>query len=55
MWRDICLENRDAILEMVVQYREQLQKVERLIEHGESDQLYELFERCKRVRDERFG
>lgn len=55
MWRDICVDNREAILEMILQFQTQLKNVERLIEEQDGERLYELFEKCKRVRDERFG
>ena len=55
MWRDICMYNRDAILEMTSLYREKLNSLEQLIEAGDSEKLFELFSRSKEVRDERFG
>lgn len=55
MWRDICDYNRDAILEMISLYRERLESLEKLIETGDSDGLFELFSRAKEVRDQRFG
>jgi prephenate dehydrogenase len=55
MWRDICMYNRDAILEMTSLYREKLDQLEQLIEAGDSQNMYELFKRSKEVRDERFG
>ena len=48
MWRDICMNNRDAILEMTALYREKLDHLDRLIELGESDKLFELFSELKR-------
>lgn len=55
MWRDICDYNRDAILEMTSLYREKLESLEKLIEAGDSEGLFELFARAKETRDERFG
>ena len=55
MWRDICQYNRDAILEMTSLYRDKLASLEQLIEANDSEGLYELFERAKAVRDQRFG
>ncbi len=55
MWRDICLENREAILEMTSRYREELARLECLIEGADGDGLFELFAGCKKVRDARFG
>jgi prephenate dehydrogenase len=55
MWRDICKYNRDAILEMTSLYREKLESLERLIENGDAEGMYELFSRSKEVRDQRFG
>ena len=55
MWRDICMYNREAILEMTSLYREKLNSLEQLIDAGDSEKLFELFSRSKEVRDERFG
>ncbi|QEG22371.1 prephenate dehydrogenase [Mariniblastus fucicola] len=55
MWRDICEYNRDAILEMTSLYRDRLESLEQLIEAGDSDGLFELFSRARKVRDGRFG
>ena len=55
MWRDICQYNRDAILEVTSSYREKLESLEKLIETGDTDGLFELFSRAKATRDQRFG
>ena len=55
MWRDICMYNRDAILEMTSLYRQKLESLEQLIDAGDSESLFDLFSRSKEVRDERFG
>jgi prephenate dehydrogenase len=51
MWRDICLANRDAILEVLRQYREELAEVVRAIETGDSKWLQDTFARAKHARD----
>lgn len=55
MWRDICMYNREAILEMTSLYRQKLDQLEQLIDTGDSQNMFELFKRSKEVRDERFG
>ncbi len=50
MWRDICLSNRDAILEMLGRFSEDLASLQRLIRWGEGDELARLFTRTRSVR-----
>jgi prephenate dehydrogenase len=51
MWRDICLENRDAILAALNQYQANLDGLKNLIEQSKGDQLLDVFTRAKTVRD----
>ncbi|MGW9231502.1 prephenate/arogenate dehydrogenase family protein [Pseudorhizobium sp. NPDC055634] len=50
MWRDVCLHNRDAILEMLARFSEDLAYLQRAIRWGEGDKLFDLFTRTRAVR-----
>jgi cyclohexadieny/prephenate dehydrogenase len=50
MWRDICLHNRDAILEMLSRFSEDLASVQRAIRWGDGDALFNLFSRTRAIR-----
>ncbi|PZU82303.1 MAG: prephenate/arogenate dehydrogenase family protein [Shinella sp.] len=50
MWRDVCLHNKDAILEMLSRFSEDLAYLQRAIRWGEGDKLFELFTRTRAVR-----
>jgi cyclohexadieny/prephenate dehydrogenase len=50
MWRDVCLHNKDAILEMLARFSEDLASLQRAIRWGEGDKLFEMFTRTRAVR-----
>lgn len=50
MWRDVCLHNKDAILEMLARFSEDLAYLQRAIRWGEGDKLFELFSRTRDIR-----
>jgi cyclohexadieny/prephenate dehydrogenase len=50
MWRDVCLHNRDAILEMLSRFSEDLASLQRAIRWGEGDKIFELFSRTRAIR-----
>ncbi|GGA90864.1 prephenate dehydrogenase [Brucella endophytica] len=50
MWRDICLHNKDAILEMLGRFSEDLASLQRMIRWGDADGLFDLFTRTRAVR-----
>ncbi len=50
MWRDIFLNNRDAVLEMLGRFSEDLTALQRAIRWGEGDKLEELFTRTREIR-----
>ncbi len=50
MWRDICLNNRDAVLEMLQRFTEDLTALQRAIRFGEGETLFELFTRTREIR-----
>jgi cyclohexadieny/prephenate dehydrogenase len=50
MWRDVFLNNRDAVLEMLQRFSEDITALQRAIRWGEGDTLHELFSRTQEVR-----
>ncbi|MEE8203344.1 MAG: prephenate/arogenate dehydrogenase family protein [Alphaproteobacteria bacterium] len=50
MWRDIFLVNREAVLEMLGRFSEDLARLQRAIRWGEGEVLEELFTRTQAVR-----
>jgi prephenate dehydrogenase len=51
VWRDICLANREPLLELLDQFGVELHRVAETIRHGEGAKLAEIFARAKAVRD----
>lgn len=51
MWRDICISNREALLDVMHSYKDDLALLTRLIRDADGDGLLELFSRAKRARD----
>jgi cyclohexadieny/prephenate dehydrogenase len=50
MWRDIFIANKDAVLEILGRFTEDLQALSRAIRWGEGDKLFELFTRTREIR-----
>jgi cyclohexadieny/prephenate dehydrogenase len=50
MWRDVFLSNRDAVLEMLQRFSEDLTALQRAIRWGDGDALFDLFTRTRAVR-----
>lgn len=50
MWRDVFLLNKDAVLEMLGRFTEDLTAMQRAIRHDDGDALFELFTRTRNVR-----
>ena len=50
MWRDVFLANKDAVLEILGRFTEDLQALSRAIRWGEGDKLHELFTRTREIR-----
>lgn len=50
MWRDIFLNNREAVLEMLGRFTEDLVRLQRAIRWGDGDTLFELFSRTRAIR-----
>jgi prephenate dehydrogenase len=51
MWRDICLANRSALLDMMARYKEDLRLIEDAIEAADGEALLAIFTRAKAARD----
>ena len=51
MWSDICMANRDAILESIERFGADLDMIRAAIERGDRDTLLETFTRAKAARD----
>jgi cyclohexadieny/prephenate dehydrogenase len=50
MWRDIFLNNREAVLEMLGRFTEDLTALQRAIRWGDGDALFNLFTRTRAIR-----
>jgi cyclohexadieny/prephenate dehydrogenase len=50
MWRDIFLTNREAVLEMLSRFSEDLASLQRAIRWGDGDALFDLFTRTRAIR-----
>ncbi len=50
MWRDVFLANKDAVLEILGRFTEDLQAMSRAIRWGEGDKLFEHFSRTREIR-----
>lgn len=51
MWRDVCIANRDALLDVLTRYHGDLRQLTELIEQGDGERILELFTRAKAARD----
>ncbi len=50
MWRDVFLNNRDAVLEMLGRFTEDLAALQRMVRWGDGDGLFDLFTRTRDIR-----
>jgi len=50
MWRDIFLNNREAVLDILGRFSEDLTAMQRAIRHGEGDTLVDAFTRTREIR-----
>ncbi|MFA5122174.1 prephenate/arogenate dehydrogenase family protein [Zavarzinia sp.] len=50
MWRDVFLNNRDAVIEMLGRFVEDLIALQRAIRWGEGDTLFDLFTKTRAIR-----
>ncbi len=52
MWRDVFLNNREAVLELLGRFSEDLSALQRAIRWGEGEKLFDLFSRARKIRRE---
>ncbi len=50
MWRDIYLENRDAVLDILGRFDEDLTNIKRAIRRGDGDTMHDVFTRTRAIR-----
>ena len=50
MWRDVFLNNKDAVLEMLGRFSEDLSALQRAIRWGDGDALFDVFTRSRQIR-----
>ena len=50
MWRDVFLNNREAVMEMLGRFTEELTALQRMIRRGDGDGLFDLFTRTRAIR-----
>jgi cyclohexadieny/prephenate dehydrogenase len=50
MWRDVFLNNREAVLEMLQRFNEDLTALQRAIRVGDGEALFDLFTRTREIR-----
>lgn len=51
MWRDICIHNRQALLDALGSFETEMAELRDAIERGDGDKLNEIFMRAKQARD----
>lgn len=55
MWRDVCLSNGPALLELILQFQGEMSRIAEAIEQGDGERLLKLFSRAKSERDSLIG
>ena len=50
MWRDVFLNNKEAVLEMLGRFSEDLTVLQRAIRFGDGDTLFKMFEESRAIR-----
>ena len=50
MWRDVFMNNREAVLEMLGRFNEDLAALQRAIRWGDGEALFKLFTRTRAIR-----
>jgi cyclohexadieny/prephenate dehydrogenase len=50
MWRDVCLKNKDAVLDVLGRFTEDLTALQRAIRRGQADVLHDSFNRTREIR-----
>jgi cyclohexadieny/prephenate dehydrogenase len=52
MWRDVFLNNKDAVLDMLGRFSEDLSTLQRAIRFGDGDTLHKMFTDARAIRRE---
>jgi len=52
MWRDVCIANGEALLELIEGYQLELGEISKAIKENNPDALFELFRDSKHTRDQ---
>ena len=52
MWHDICVNNRDALLNILTRFQKDLENLGKAIEQNDSEYIMEVFRRAKESRDQ---
>ena len=55
MWRDVCIANGDALVDLIEQYQGELDRIKLAIKTRDADELLRLFGRAKSQRDLQIG
>jgi prephenate dehydrogenase len=55
MWRDVCISNGDALVSLIEQYQQELDRIKAAINAEDADELLKLFGRAKSERDSLIG
>ena len=50
MWRDVCLHNKDAILEMLTRFSEELSAMQKAVRWADGETLFDMFTRTRNIR-----
>jgi len=50
MWRDVFIHNKEAVLEILGRFSEDLSSLQRAIRRGDGDQLFDLFSKTRDIR-----
>lgn len=52
IWTDICMANKNSLLELIGGLQNQLAQLEQILQQGQRDDLYRYFDEAKQTRDE---
>lgn len=52
MWHDICVNNREALLQILTRFQKDLENLGKAIEQNDSEYIMEVFKRAKESRDQ---
>ena len=55
MWRDICVNNRDALMSSMERYLDDMKEIYAAVDKGDADKLQEIFSTAKSTRDKFCG